>query len=107
MKEKLKNCWEIMDCGREKGCSKVSELGECIVSKEKLGHSCWAVAGTLCGGEIQGTFAQKDNYCTGCQVHKLYSRSLGEKGQQVTKCFPEEEIKYNNLLLIPTVDKDK
>ncbi len=43
----LLNCWEIMKCGRQKGGKKVNELGECIASKEGMGHSCWAVAGTL------------------------------------------------------------
>ena len=36
-----------MNCGREAGGAKVAELGECIVSKEGFGHSCWGIAGTL------------------------------------------------------------
>ena len=50
MSERLKNCWEMRGCGRERGGSRAKDLGECIASREQLGHSCWAIAGTLCGG---------------------------------------------------------
>ncbi|WP_037027369.1 two-CW domain-containing protein [Psychromonas aquimarina] len=103
MKEKLQNCWQIMDCGREKGGVNAAQLGECIAAKQQLVHSCWAAAGTFCSGEVQGTMAQKIGYCTCCRVHKLYNRSLGEKGQEVRRSFPEEEVQYNNLLLMQPV----
>ncbi len=99
MDEKLPNCWEIEKCGREKGGHKVHELGECIASNEGMGHSCWAIAGTLCGDKIQGTVAQKIGYCTSCEVHKLYNRSLGKKGKEVTSQCPEEDEKYTELML--------
>ena len=99
MNNKLPNCWEIENCGREKGGHKVEELGECIASKEGLGHSCWAIAGTLCGGEVQGTVAQKIGYCTNCPVHKLYNRSLGKHGQEIASQYPEEEAKYIKMML--------
>ncbi len=31
---------------------------------------CWQVAGTLCGGEVQGQFAQKLKSCTECEVYQ-------------------------------------
>lgn len=99
MSNTLPNCWEIINCGREKGGDKEDELGECIASKEELGHSCWAIAGTLCDGEVQGTMAQKIGYCSSCKVHKLYNRSLGEKGQEVIDLHPEEHAKYTKMLL--------
>jgi methyl-accepting chemotaxis protein len=74
MNKELLNCWEIIKCERHKAGKKVNELGECIVSMEGMGHSCWAVAGTLCGGEIQGTTAQKIGYCTSCEVYGIYNR---------------------------------
>ena len=37
----------------------MDELGECVASREGLGHSCWMIAGTLCDGTVQGTAAQK------------------------------------------------
>ena len=35
-----------------------------------FGQVCWAVAGTLCAGKIQGTFAQKINDCRNCIFYK-------------------------------------
>jgi len=31
---------------------------------------CWQIAGTFCGGEVQGQFAQKLESCTECQVYQ-------------------------------------
>ena len=33
------------------------------------GRACWAVAGTLCSGEIQGSFAQKYKDCGLCDFY--------------------------------------
>ena len=71
MGTELLNCWEIKKCGRQKAGKKVYKFGECIASKEGMGHSCWAVAGTLCFDKIQGTFAQKIGFCTSCEVYHL------------------------------------
>ena len=95
----LLNCWEIKKCGRQSGGKKEDHLGECIASKEGMGHSCWAVAGTLCGGKIQGTFAQKIGFCTFCEVHEMYNRSRGDLGKVIMKIFSTEEKKYFNKLL--------
>lgn len=99
MSGSLPNCWEITGCGREMDGVKMEEHGECIVSKEGLGHSCWAMAGTLCGGEVQGSVAQKIGQCTSCGVHKLYNRSLGEKSKDLASLYPEEDAKYMKLML--------
>ena len=63
------NCWEFKVCGREPGGSKVNEFGVCPAAIDKKvngihdgingGRCCWAVAGTLCGGVVQGTFSKK------------------------------------------------
>lgn len=99
MGEILKDCWEIKICGREKGGPKVAELGQCVASIEGLGHSCWMIAGTLCGGEIQGTVAQKEKNCLGCDVYKLYHRTTGLHGKEIGQQFPDEESKYNTVLV--------
>ena len=99
MKEDLKNCWEILKCEREQNGGKVFELGECIASKENLGHSCWMIAGTLCGGIMQGTVAQKEQNCMKCEVYKLYHRQVGSKGSMIKENFPDEEKKYCAILL--------
>ena len=71
-----KNCWESMKCGRESGSIISEGLGICPASTEKKfdginggdssGRFCWAVAGTLCGGEVKGTFARKYEDCSKC-----------------------------------------
>jgi hypothetical protein len=82
-----RNCWEYKACGREPGGNKVRELGECPASVEErldgihdgknAGRSCWVVAGTMCGGAVQGTFAKKfDN----CQVCDFYKQIKDEEG---------------------------
>jgi len=94
----MKNCWEIKNCDREKGGAKVSVLGECIASKEGLGHSCWAIAGTLCGGEVQGTAAGKERSCMICDVYELYNMMTGSEGERIAQEFPEEQQKYGTIL---------
>ena len=74
------NCWEFMKCGRELGGDKVNELGTCRAASDKRfneinsgvngGRICWAITGTFCGGEIQGTFAKKLGCCTKCNYYK-------------------------------------
>ena len=99
MDTKLLNCWEIKKCERQKGGKKVKELGECIASKERMGHSCWVVAGTLCFGKIQGTFAQKIGFCTSCEVFQRYNRSSGKLGRLVQNMYPKEDAKYYEIML--------
>ncbi len=64
-----KNCWELKKCGREKGGTKVVEMGVCPASPGH-GRDCWMVAGTFCGGKVQGTFAQKRGTCMTCEWYK-------------------------------------
>jgi len=67
---------EIKKCGRQRGGKKVNELGECIASKEKVGHSCWAFTGTMCSDEIQGTYAKKSDF-----VHSVkFMKSITAQG---------------------------
>ncbi len=70
------NCWEHKKCGRQPGGHKAQELGICPVTTytnlhgahggANAGRACWAIAGSLCGGKIQGTYAQKLNNCWRC-----------------------------------------
>lgn len=74
------NCWEFKKCGREFGGVKAGELGICVAttetktnginSGENAGRACWAVAGTLCSGIVQGTFAMKLGNCLKCDFYK-------------------------------------
>jgi hypothetical protein len=37
---------------------------------EIAGRACWVVTGTLCTGEIQGTFAKKFKNCSMCDFYE-------------------------------------
>ena len=103
----LKNCWEIKECGRENGGSKEKELGECIASRENLGHHCWAIAGTLCGGEVQGTSAQKQDTCMNCEVYKMYHPITGREGDLAEEYYSDERGRYQALMHERFVERAK
>jgi hypothetical protein len=85
------NCWEYKKCGREPSGAKAEELGVCPASTETRaaginggkngGRACWPIAGTLCGGEVQGTFAQKLNNCIQCDFYQLVGAEEGPNHQ--------------------------
>ena len=70
------NCWEVMKCGREPRGAKESEFGPCPVATytalngvhggKNAGRACWVVAGSLCGGKVQGNEEQKRQACWNC-----------------------------------------
>ncbi len=84
MADQKLNCWEFMQCGRESGGAKVSELGVCPSSTVEAhdgknggtngGRYCWAIAGTFCNGKVQGTFARKLGECTNCYFYRFVER---------------------------------
>jgi hypothetical protein len=88
-KAKKINCWEFKKCGRESGGAKANELGICIATTEmranginrgkNAGRACWAVAGTLCEGIVQGTFAMKLGNCLKCDFYKLVIKEEGSE----------------------------
>ncbi len=83
------NCWEYKNCGRQPGGTKTAELGVCPAASDAThdgvhngingGRFCWRLSGTLCGGEIQGTFASKLANCTTCE---FYNHVKEEEGEQ-------------------------
>ncbi len=78
------NCWQMKSCGREPGGVNAADLGVCVAATEVTvngqndgengGRVCWAVAGTLCGGEVQGEFAIKMDNCIMCDVYHTVSK---------------------------------
>ena len=68
METKL-NCWEFKKCGREDGGVNAVELGVCPAYPDN-GRLCARIAGTLCGGTVQGTFAQKLGNCMQCDFYR-------------------------------------
>ncbi len=83
------NCWELKQCGRQPGGSKAKQFGVCPASIERSlhgsnhgtngGRACWVIAGTLCGGEVQGTFAAKMMNCTKCDFFLSVREEEGAK----------------------------
>lgn len=83
-----RNCWEVMNCGREPSGKNVYEMGECPASTyDKLdgahggknaGRVCWVVAGTMCGGEVVGSFARKYQDCRKCEFYQLVKQEEGD-----------------------------
>ncbi len=84
-KERM-NCWEFMKCGREAGGPNAEEMGVCPAAIDSSvdgmnggangGRICWAVAGTFCGGAVQGEFATKIANCISCD---FYNQALNEE----------------------------
>lgn len=74
------NCWEFMKCGREVGGAKAQELGICPAYPDH-GRHCAHIVGTLCGGEVQGSFARKFINCLKCPFFRSthYDRVFGMK----------------------------
>ena len=83
------NCWEFTNCGREPGGHSVSSLGECPASKFELangflggnngGRGCTYIAGTFCGGQIQGTYYEKEKNCQQCDFYKSLRSEFGSE----------------------------
>jgi hypothetical protein len=75
----LHNCWEYRECGRQPGGRHVGSLGTCPAATHTQtdgvnhgtngGRVCWAIAGTLCGGRVQGTGATKLGDCLHCSFY--------------------------------------
>jgi hypothetical protein len=73
------NCWEFKNCGRQPGGEHESDLGICPAATESrldgvhggknAGRTCWVVAGTLCGGKVVGSFAEKIDTCYACDFY--------------------------------------
>ena len=81
------NCWEFKKCGREPGGAKTAELGICPAATETRanglnngnngGRACWPIVGTLCGGKVQGVFAEKLTNCMKCEFYQLVGAEEG------------------------------
>jgi diguanylate cyclase (GGDEF)-like protein/PAS domain S-box-containing protein len=53
-------CWEEKKCGQT----------TCPSYDNRKNLRCWEVAGTYCGGKVQGTFAKKLGDCRKCEVYQ-------------------------------------
>lgn len=90
-----------MGCERQPGGEKVEELGTCPAAADSsfnginfgknAGRICWAVAGTCCGGKVQGTFAEKRKSCVTCDFYKHVQEEEGTSvaNQKLLRFFSE------------------
>jgi hypothetical protein len=85
-----RNWWEVMKCGRQPGGENINALGTCqaaltneyadgVNHGEHCGRCCWAIAGTLCRGQVQGTYAKKLMDCLGCEFLKQVQEDEGRE----------------------------
>jgi hypothetical protein len=98
------NCWEHERCGREPGGARVDELGVCpaatcdeadgINSGHMGGRICWAIAGTLCGGLVQGSFAEKLTTCLSCPFFK---KVMNEEGDSFRLLLPGQTYQHHSV----------
>ena len=51
-------------------CSSNRKKLDGIHEGKNAGRTCWVVAGTLCKGEVQGSFAQKYKNCEKCEFYQ-------------------------------------
>lgn len=85
------NCWEFLNCGRNRDGAENSECSICPASVEKrlngvhggknAGRACWVLSGTMCYGTIQETFAQKYKTCAECDFFKAVQAEEGADRQ--------------------------
>jgi len=97
-----RNCWKFKKCGREPNGQRALISGVCPAAVNKVlagvnggqyaGRVCWVVAGTMCGGDVQGSFAQKYESCEQCD---FYIAVQAEEGDS----FVPLEVLRNLLLL--------
>lgn len=59
-----KPCWDAKNCPPQK-------RDQCPAYEFNLGHLCWFVNGTVCGGKPQKTWGQKIVSCRECEMLKL------------------------------------
>ncbi len=94
----LVKCWEFKNCA----------YTDCPSFKSE-NRRCWQVAGTHCGGEVQGVFAQKFGRCEKCEVYKVARADrlagLGEAFNNMMAMLEqqvEEQIQLQEQLLQST-----
>ncbi|MEW6348873.1 MAG: two-CW domain-containing protein [Thermodesulfobacteriota bacterium] len=62
------NCWEATKCGRERFCP----------AYPRNGRLCYAVTGTLCRGEKQGSYIEKIGRCR--ETCSFYAAVMRDRG---------------------------
>ena len=61
------NCWEYMKCNR--GNKDLEQCGGSCPAYPAFGKQCSMVAGTLCKGQVKGSFAWDRPDCAACDFY--------------------------------------
>ena len=103
--EKKLNCWEFKRCGREPGGTNGGKLSVCPAATDTScnglnrgkngGRICWVVAGTFCGGKVQGTFPQKYGDCILCD---FYEKVKEEEAMKLRVLKPNRVYKTDEIM---------
>ena len=79
----MPNCWDVKACGKGPDASASETCPAAIETRLNGqnrgcngGRACWVVDGTLCDGEVQGSFATK---LTGCAACSFFSQVVNEE----------------------------
>ena len=114
MIEKRINCWEFMKCGREPGGVKAQSLGICPAAVDttfngfnegiNAGRLCWLVAGTFCGGMVQGSFVEKSVSCKQCNFYQTVHK---EKGTTTQSVYPFKIFAATHIGLVRKANEDR
>ncbi len=102
----LVKCWEKKDC-KKTDCS--------CLDNENL--RCWQIAGTFCGGKVQGSFVDKYENCKECEVFRgacpTLVEELGEnlnnmlfliRKQKMLNAEKAQKIEYLNKELLSALE---
>jgi hypothetical protein len=102
-----KNCWEVMNCQRQPGGEKVEELGVCPATLPNKydsfnkgkhgGRFCWAIAGNLYGGKLEGAYLDKLGNCINCQFLKQVNEEEAQDFVLSPKNLKKEKIKVRDI----------
>jgi len=110
------NCWEHKKCGRQPGGHRAQELGVCPAATnqdlhnthggQSAGRACWVVAGSLCGGKVQGTYATKLLNCWRCDFMNLVKQEedASQIGFSHTRLGMERAIAKQSGMVLTALD---
>jgi PAS domain S-box-containing protein len=97
----LTPCWEVKKC----------DDSACPSYRNRENLRCWEVAGTSCGGEVQGRFAKKLGSCSLCEVYRSARANpvfdLGETFNSMIAILRDRhgELEKANLQLGQAIEK--
>lgn len=88
-------------CWLKKQCSEQ----QCPAYQNDSGR-CWLIAGTMCGGEVQGKFAKKYESCLKCEVYReaVYNNPVTEVEEHLIILVHSLMAKQHELNELATTD---